>query len=198
MQTYARHRSCARVHLFALVALLGCAASPVDPPDDAGLDEEVSPSDDADASAPREGDGPLAGDTGTREPEAGAEGGGFTARDAARDGAADASPSTRDAAAAARDAESPGNTPPEARDAAVSAVDAAAPSAPDTADASAPVRDASATDAARADAASPAMPSGRCQKSSDCTELCVLTGILPCCREDRSCGCTWAPGAYCL
>jgi hypothetical protein len=28
--------------------------------------------------------------------------------------------------------------------------------------------------------------------------VCFPVGILPCCRIDGSCGCTWAPGAYCL
>jgi hypothetical protein len=35
---------------------------------------------------------------------------------------------------------------------------------------------------------------GRCS----CTNSCVPIGIAACCRADGSCGCTWAPGAYCL
>ncbi|HET6338686.1 MAG TPA: hypothetical protein VFG30_35950 [Polyangiales bacterium] len=36
--------------------------------------------------------------------------------------------------------------------------------------------------------------SGRC----NCTNVCIPVGIAACCRADGSCGCTWAPGAYCL
>jgi hypothetical protein len=36
--------------------------------------------------------------------------------------------------------------------------------------------------------------SGRC----NCTQDCFPVGILACCRLDNSCGCSWAPGAYCL
>jgi hypothetical protein len=35
---------------------------------------------------------------------------------------------------------------------------------------------------------------GRCM----CTNTCLLIGIAPCCRANGSCGCTWAPGAYCM
>lgn len=38
------------------------------------------------------------------------------------------------------------------------------------------------------------MSGGRCT----CNNACFLTGILPCCRANGSCGCTWAPGAYCM
>ena len=31
-----------------------------------------------------------------------------------------------------------------------------------------------------------------------CTNTCFPVGILPCCRPIGGCGCTWAPGAYCL
>jgi len=35
--------------------------------------------------------------------------------------------------------------------------------------------------------------------SCSCDDMpCFPVGILPCCRIDGSCGCTWAPGAYCL
>lgn len=40
--------------------------------------------------------------------------------------------------------------------------------------------------------------SGTCRQDADCTQSCVPIGILSCCKADRSCGCTWAPGAYCL
>ncbi|HKP56599.1 MAG TPA: hypothetical protein VJV78_07765 [Polyangiales bacterium] len=35
---------------------------------------------------------------------------------------------------------------------------------------------------------------GRC----NCNQDCFPVGVLACCRPDGSCGCTWAPGAYCL
>jgi hypothetical protein len=31
-----------------------------------------------------------------------------------------------------------------------------------------------------------------------CTQTCFPVGILACCRPVGGCGCTWAPGAYCL
>ena len=31
-----------------------------------------------------------------------------------------------------------------------------------------------------------------------CNNTCFPVGILPCCRPIGGCGCTWAPGAYCL
>jgi len=34
--------------------------------------------------------------------------------------------------------------------------------------------------------------------SSPCNQPCVPFGILACCRANGTCGCTWAPGAYCL
>jgi hypothetical protein len=37
-----------------------------------------------------------------------------------------------------------------------------------------------------------------CEHDSDCQNLCVPVGILPCCNLLKICGCTWAPGAYCL
>jgi hypothetical protein len=38
--------------------------------------------------------------------------------------------------------------------------------------------------------------SGGC--SSPCTQSCFPVGVLPCCTAAGRCGCTWAPGAYCL
>jgi hypothetical protein len=38
---------------------------------------------------------------------------------------------------------------------------------------------------------------GSCRSASDCKESCVPIGILNCCRDNGTCGCTWAPGAYC-
>jgi hypothetical protein len=48
--------------------------------------------------------------------------------------------------------------------------------------------------AGAAGSAPPATSSGACK----CDQLCVPIGILACCRSDGSCGCTWAPGSYCL
>ncbi|MDB4985147.1 MAG: hypothetical protein JWN04_325 [Myxococcaceae bacterium] len=39
---------------------------------------------------------------------------------------------------------------------------------------------------------------GTCHTASDCKVSCIPIGILNCCRADNICGCTWAPGAYCL
>lgn len=37
-----------------------------------------------------------------------------------------------------------------------------------------------------------------CMKSADCTVSCFPLGAVACCRADKTCGCSWAPGAYCL
>ena len=42
----------------------------------------------------------------------------------------------------------------------------------------------------------PAPSGSRC--NPPCTQLCFPIGILPCCTLLGTCGCTWAPGAYCL
>lgn len=187
MQIDLRQRLFARLCSVGLAAaLLGCAASPVDPADEEGRDDD-DPAlvEDAGAADPDAPDAATSGDAATRAD-------GQVAADAqvVRDAAVprDATLPARDAALAPADA----SAPPPARDAAppASTVDAAA-------DASRPV-DASAVDAAAPrDAATPGA-NGRCQRSSDCDAVCAFTGILPCCREDRTCGCTWAPGAYCL
>ena len=36
---------------------------------------------------------------------------------------------------------------------------------------------------------------GRCMCAD---QACFPVGVIGCCRLDGSCGCTWAPGAYCL
>jgi hypothetical protein len=38
--------------------------------------------------------------------------------------------------------------------------------------------------------------SNRCMPA--CSQVCFPVGILPCCNPLGICGCTWAPGAYCL
>lgn len=37
-----------------------------------------------------------------------------------------------------------------------------------------------------------------CMRSADCTVSCFPLGAVACCRNDKTCGCSWAPGAYCL
>jgi hypothetical protein len=37
-----------------------------------------------------------------------------------------------------------------------------------------------------------------CMASKDCTVSCFPVGFVSCCRADHICGCSWAPGAYCL
>jgi hypothetical protein len=65
-------------------------------------------------------------------------------------------------------------------------------------DAARPTRlsDAGSTRPARADASAPPTPA-RCQEST-CTNTCSLAGPLKCCTEAGRCGCSWAPGAYCM
>jgi hypothetical protein len=41
-------------------------------------------------------------------------------------------------------------------------------------------------------------PSNKCVKHTDCKNICIAIGIVSCCRDDGRCGCSWAPGAYCL
>ncbi|MDD9966473.1 MAG: hypothetical protein OXR73_09630 [Myxococcales bacterium] len=42
-------------------------------------------------------------------------------------------------------------------------------------------------------------PAGQGGSSCDgpCTNSCFPVGVLPCCTQRGTCGCTWAPGAYC-
>lgn len=40
------------------------------------------------------------------------------------------------------------------------------------------------------------MRGGTCMPA--CTQTCFPVGVLPCCSPLGTCGCTWAPGAYCL
>ena len=37
-----------------------------------------------------------------------------------------------------------------------------------------------------------------CMAAKDCTVSCFPVGFVSCCRADHICGCSWAPGAYCL
>jgi hypothetical protein len=37
-----------------------------------------------------------------------------------------------------------------------------------------------------------------CMQNADCTVSCFPLGAVACCRADKTCGCSWAPGAYCL
>ncbi len=46
--------------------------------------------------------------------------------------------------------------------------------------------------------APPPPPTQTSSCSSPCTQPCIPFGILACCRANGTCGCTWAPGAYCL
>lgn len=47
--------------------------------------------------------------------------------------------------------------------------------------------------------APPESESSACSSFDDCAQRsCFPRGLLPCCRADGSCGCSWAPGAYCL
>ena len=52
----------------------------------------------------------------------------------------------------------------------------------------------------RAGSGSAAGSGGRSTTSArcECTQSCFLLGIFPCCRTNGSCGCSWAPGAYCM
>jgi hypothetical protein len=44
----------------------------------------------------------------------------------------------------------------------------------------------------------PPPPTPKIPCPSLCVQPCVPFGILACCRDNGTCGCTWAPGAYCL
>ena len=45
---------------------------------------------------------------------------------------------------------------------------------------------------------SAAAGSGGRSERCECRTGCLLIGVFPCCRDNGSCGCTWAPGAYCM
>jgi hypothetical protein len=44
----------------------------------------------------------------------------------------------------------------------------------------------------------PPPPASTATCNPPCTQVCFPVGILPCCAPGGRCGCTWAPGAYCL
>ncbi len=124
--------------------------------------------------------------------------------DAGEEPTDDDEPATRDAstakdASAAKDAS-------VAKDA--SSADAASPKDAGTADAGT-AKDASAPkDASLADASAPKdggprdagtnPDPGQCTMDGQCSQVCVLTGVFPCCKADHSCGCTYLPGVFCL
>lgn len=85
-----------------------------------------------------------------------------------------------------------------ASDAATSGPDAALVEAGVDAGSSAGAKDAG-SDAGRDSGVATAdsgTPGGSCRASA-CTNDCSLAGPLQCCKDNGSCGCTWAPGAYC-
>jgi hypothetical protein len=205
---------CVRLMLVALLGA-GCAASPAESLDGSALgqgDDDATREPDARTAPPEVDDDDGDGDD---------DGPGIAVRDGAaapepngaQDGSADAG-SSRDAASSGDGARpSEVETP---RDAATDVPDAQR-TAPDAS----AQRDAAAlADAAAREAGAPPatqdgggvvrdggffVPEGgmsnapqRCDRSSQCESLCLFVGVFPCCREDHVCGCTWAPGAYCL
>jgi hypothetical protein len=179
------------LRFFGFVGLLGCAASPEVPVGKDDLGDVEGDTDDA--TTPDAAAEPPADEEDPDPPEPMSE----------RPAAVVDAQAARDAASAAvRDA-APAVSQPDAQRPQESLRDASPPAAAADA-ASGPVMrpdaGASSADAAVVDGARP--PStprpGSCQRSSDCNQLCAFTGIIPCCGEDRMCGCTWAPGAYCL
>jgi len=55
-----------------------------------------------------------------------------------------------------------------------------------------------ATDAGKPTTTKPSANAPMCRAATDCKQSCVPIGIINCCRDNGTCGCTWAPGAYCL
>jgi hypothetical protein len=64
-------------------------------------------------------------------------------------------------------------------------------------DASRPTTPPRGNDAGSARPSTGSTGSTRCQAST-CTNECSLAGPLRCCSDRGTCGCTWAPGAYCI
>lgn len=182
-------------HVCALV-LTSCAQSPIDESlalDDAlAGDDELAPSEDDDSSEAR-----------GEEAEVEVDDDDATRADDARDGADtradeddDASPAQSEAArqdAGLRDAASmrDGAALPGSGESAVVRRDASTSTAP-------PARDAGSGTARDAGMTSPASGGEGCRSSAECRNSCFPVGIAPCCRANRTCGCSWAPGAYCL
>lgn len=185
-----------------LCALLwaGCAASPAEQLDGSSLEQGDDDADQADAALPPrpdESDRPdeVVRDAAVDPPRA------------ARDGGTEPGEVGQDASAPDGATPLEASTVPEgpARDASVAADAAQAP----VVDA-APPREAGAPSTAgdgggsAAEAGVPpgdagmSVAPGRCDRSSQCESLCLFVGVFPCCRADHTCGCTWAPGAYCL
>jgi hypothetical protein len=123
------------------------------------------------------------------------------------DGDEGAPPTTKRDASTPKDAATPPKVDSGVQDAGSAAKDASVDAGSKPADASAPKdastpKDASAPPATRNDAGKPADPppsNNECTRDSQCKNVCIAVGILPCCNTLLgSCGCTWAPGAYCL
>lgn len=173
--------------LVALAAPFGCAASPQPPDDDRWVDEAHRDSSDA-AEPPQPRDAKVAEPAEPPPPK--------SARDAAEpepaspDAATDPGPNEEDAAAPDDDAGrgDGGRMAMELRDAS-SGEPSALP------DASTPANDAGSAPPRAPDAST--LPAGSCRQASDCSQPCVPIGLFRCCRPSGTCGCTWAPGAYC-
>jgi hypothetical protein len=188
-------RAHARFAAVLLLALVGCARSAIEyqedddfsqreagDPGDAWQDVEDGGEDPADGAVPID---PSSGDDGSAPRDANASGGtdasSNPARDAGSSSAQDASMNTPQDASmstpqdAASSADASGNAP----------ADAGASAATDAS--GAPV------DAAPRDAAT----GGSCNANS-CNNDCSISGPFRCCTLLDTCGCSWAPGAYCL
>lgn len=69
---------------------------------------------------------------------------------------------------------------------------------PTTTPSTTPARDAGSTQSRDAGTSSAPTSGEGCRSNADCRISCFPIGIAPCCRANRTCGCSWAPGAYCL
>jgi hypothetical protein len=166
--------------LLASGALSGCAASAIDDPnvgadDDGALANEDNPStadggsDDDDTTPAARKDASVAPKDASSPVGSGARDAGVTPKDSGTGGTTDAG----------------GSAP---KDAGTTPKDAGTGSPADSGTAT-PPKDAGTT---------PTDPGVECNRDSDCTQTCVPIGILSCCTIAHTCGCTWAPGAYCL
>lgn len=171
-------------------ALGGCAASAIGDPGSAQDDTLANEQAAADASEPTD-EGPKDAGSWSKDASVAKDAAAASTKDAGAAASADAGPvadagatdagsSSVTDAGAAKDAGSSavadaGNTPPAPpADAGTATVDAGSSSTP------------------------PSSSNGQCTQDSDCHNVCIAIGILPCCTIAHTCGCTWAPGTYCL
>lgn len=176
---------------YAALSLAACALAPehpdtlaesgVEPPADAAAGQAEAGADGAAVTRGGNGETPTADDAGVRMDAAALLPGVAPA-------AAQAAPTLAASPSAHADSAAPPVESPPVEPAESGSDGTAAVNRDDVSDAGAPA----------GPAPSLTRPDGSCSVASDCANTCAFVGVVSCCRDDDRCGCTWAPGAYCL